>query len=72
MIKELLSFLGVGAGQTILVAILGLAIIIIIFLILRNVFCWYWKINKMVKLLESMEQKLAFLSSTTSIKDKQN
>ena len=70
MKKDLFSLLGIGAGQTILITVLVVAICVIVILILRNVICWYWKINKMVKLLESMEQKLAFLSSTTSIKDK--
>ena len=47
MIKDLFSLLGIGAGQTILITVLVVAICVIVILILRNVICWYWKINKM-------------------------
>jgi hypothetical protein len=31
-------------------------ILILLFLILREFFCWYWKINKIVDLLEDIKQ----------------
>ncbi len=34
-------------------------ITIVVFLILREFFCWYWKINKRVKLLECIDRKLS-------------
>lgn len=33
-----------------------LGLVVLIFLILREVFCWYWKINKIVNLLEKIEK----------------
>lgn len=30
----------------------------LVFLIAREFMCWYWKINKMVSLLESIDEKL--------------
>lgn len=33
-------------------------IIVVLFVIGREIVCWYWKLNKIVKLLESIEQKL--------------
>ena len=37
---------------------LFLAIVLLIFLICRELVCWYWKINRIVSLLESIDQKL--------------
>ncbi|OBR94146.1 MULTISPECIES: hypothetical protein [Clostridium] len=34
-------------------------IIIIIFLLTRAFWCWYWKINKRVQILGSIDQRLA-------------
>jgi hypothetical protein len=42
---------------------------ILIFLILREFWCWYWKINKRTVLLESIERKLSMLTNTDSILD---
>lgn len=36
-----------------------------IFLIARELMCWYWKINTMVSLLESIDAKLNSNSSNT-------
>ena len=33
--------------------------ILFLFVILREVHCWFWKINKIVELLEVMERKLS-------------
>jgi hypothetical protein len=35
-----------------------LAVVIVIFLVLRDVVCCYWKINRMVELLESIDATL--------------
>ncbi len=70
MCSNFLTQVGASKGQLFLIGGLGLAITIILFLILRQVFCWYWKINRMVSLLQSIEQKMAILSNTPSIKEK--
>ncbi|HVN90370.1 MAG TPA: hypothetical protein VMT61_11200 [Candidatus Binataceae bacterium] len=38
--------------------IIGLLVVIVIFLLIREVVCWYWKINRMVELLESIDNRL--------------
>jgi hypothetical protein len=35
-----------------------IAIAIGVFLVLREFFCWYWKMNKIVELLEEQNRKL--------------
>lgn len=40
------------------IVILTFVILIIIFFITREVWCWYWKINEIVDLLQSIDQKL--------------
>jgi len=37
---------------------IAFAIVIVIFLVFREVVCWYWKINRMVELLESIDAAL--------------
>ncbi len=39
--------------------IIGICIFIIVFIVLREFFCWYWKINQIVNLLESINQRLS-------------
>ena len=41
--------------------ILGIGFIIIIFLIFRAFWLWYWKINNIVELLEGIDSKLMVL-----------
>jgi hypothetical protein len=36
----------------------ALAIVAVIFLVFREAVCWYWKINRMVELLESIDATL--------------
>jgi hypothetical protein len=43
----------------IVMAILGIVVVIILFFLLRELFCWYWKINSIVDLLEK-QNKLLF------------
>ncbi len=38
--------------------LLGLSIIFLVFLLLREFLCWYWKINRIVELLENINQNL--------------
>ena len=33
---------------------IGLGMFFVLFLVLRELFCWYWKINEMVKLLSEI------------------
>jgi hypothetical protein len=41
----------------------GILIYIIIILAIREIRCWYWKINKIVSLLESIDSKIGGLNS---------
>jgi len=45
-------------ADSLLAALFVLVFWIIIFLILRAFWCWYWKINKIVSLLETISGKL--------------
>lgn len=38
--------------------LITVAILVVIFLICRELMCWYWKINEMVSLLKSINEKL--------------
>jgi hypothetical protein len=41
--------------------VIGLALIastLVIFLVGREVMCWYWKVNRIIQLLESIDRKL--------------
>lgn len=40
------------------VIIVGLLILILLFFVLREVFCWYLKINKQIKLQQAMLETL--------------
>ena len=39
-------------------SLIGLVVVLLIFLICREVICWYWKINKVVELLEKQNKLL--------------
>jgi hypothetical protein len=39
-------------------AVVALAIVVVIFLVFREVVCWYWKINRMVELLARIDTTL--------------
>jgi len=43
--------------------IVGLAIVFVFFLLIREFWCWYFKINKVVQLLESIDASLRTLPS---------
>jgi hypothetical protein len=38
--------------------VVALAILVVVFLVFREVVCWYWKINRVVELLESIDATL--------------
>jgi hypothetical protein len=41
-----------------------LLITIIVFLIFREIFCWYWKVNSIVGILERIDRRLESLESS--------
>lgn len=64
---------GGDAGDVIGGLLITLLVIVVLFLIFREVVCWYWKINarlakmdKSIALLESMDATLKEIRSATS------
>ncbi|MCZ8217689.1 MAG: hypothetical protein O9262_15705 [Cyclobacteriaceae bacterium] len=60
MITQIFLF-GIGGAEALIMLIIGLAILLIIFLVLRGLTLWYWKIDtivsnqaKQIKLLQEM------------------
>jgi hypothetical protein len=47
-----------SVSNPLVAAAVALAILVVIFLVFREVVCWYWKINRMVALLESIDATL--------------
>ncbi len=59
-----------GSSLTYLVYLaVGLVISVCIFLILREVFCWYWKINEIKNLLVSIDTRLKEMKPRDSSKE---
>jgi len=56
-------------GGIIVGLIVVLAILFGLFMLLREVMCWYWKINEMVLLLRSIDQKLSANASNSVVDD---
>jgi hypothetical protein len=50
--------MSVSVNDPLVAAVVTLVIVIAIFLVFREVVCWYWKINRMVELLESIDATL--------------
>jgi hypothetical protein len=50
--------MSVSVNNPLVAAIVTLVIVIAIFLLFREVVCWYWKINRVVELLESIDATL--------------
>jgi len=48
-------------------SLVGFVVLFILFLILRELFCWYWKINKMCDLLETQNKYLLGLCKKQGI-----
>ncbi|HKV54935.1 MAG TPA: hypothetical protein VJN94_09855 [Candidatus Binataceae bacterium] len=40
------------------VILIGIVVVVLVFLAIRRIICWYWKINRMVALLESIDSSL--------------
>lgn len=49
--------------EDIIVIIIFIAISIVVFLITREFWCWYWKINQKLRTLESIDRRLEDLQS---------
>ncbi len=48
-------------NETLIGSLIGLLIVLVVFLICREVVCWYWKLNKIVELLEEQNKLLTSL-----------
>ena len=46
-------------------------IVIVIFLLCREIVCWYWKINKRISLLENIDENLRLLVKDKGIEVKE-
>lgn len=46
-------------GDSLGAILVGLVVAVIVFLILREVFCWYWEINQGITLLKEIRDLLA-------------
>ena len=57
---------------TISMAFLLIAFILIVFLIAREFWCWYWKINEIKDLLKSIDQKLGNKNDIYNVKEESN
>ena len=56
-----------GGGQSFFVTMLMTTVILfVVFLILREFFCWYWKINQIVSLLSDINNKLSVSNNKPS------
>ncbi|MCL2832397.1 MAG: hypothetical protein FWD78_04430 [Treponema sp.] len=58
--------MGIGRGEI----IIGVVLVIIVFLVLREFFCWYWKLNKITTLLEEQNKLLSNFLNNPITKDK--
>lgn len=52
-------------GSIIGILIVVLVILFVIFMLMRELMCWYWKINEVVSLLKSIDNKLSRNSSNS-------
>lgn len=49
--------------ESLLPALVILGVLLVIFLVCRELVCWYWKINRTVELLEQIHQELKLLNT---------
>ena len=49
----------------------GLIIALVLFLFLREIFCWYWKQNEQVKLLREIREQLKGIRNPDYVPQKQ-
>lgn len=54
--------------NVILIAAMVIVAVVVVFLILREVFCWYWKINEIVK---NQKETNRLLSEMLTVEQKQ-
>lgn len=54
-----------NVGGTLIVIV----VVIVVTLICREIVCWYWKINKAVELLASIDNKLNIICGIQQAKD---
>jgi len=59
-------------GQIIVSFLVVFFIAFIVFLILRELMCWYWKINRVITLLESIDYKLSSSTNASTIRMSQH
>jgi len=55
-------------NETLISSLIGLLIVLVVFLICREVVCWYWKLNKIVELLEEQNKLLGSLKRSKNEK----
>jgi len=55
-------------AQTVIVVLVALAIWFLLFLLTRTFWCWYFKLNRIEKLLESIDQSLQQLPAVAQRK----
>jgi hypothetical protein len=47
-----------SGSEAIFIVVIGMVVMLFIFLIIRELVCWYWKINRMVELMASIDESL--------------
>jgi len=47
-----------------------LIVLVVVFLICREIVCWYWKIDKRLEVLKSIDNKLSYLMPDAFKQDK--
>lgn len=62
-LQQYLEKVGVSLSAMILIIILFFVILGVIWLVLRNVKLWYWKVNTQVEALKRIEDRLAHVES---------
>ena len=55
--------------QSMTSALTVIAVLFVIFLVGREIICWYWKINRSVELMEEILQELKKLNGSTSAQE---
>jgi hypothetical protein len=63
MERYLKSYLDEAIGVILVVIVIA----IVVFLIAREIVCWYWKINRAITLLESINEQLGDLNNASVI-----
>ncbi|MBN2852391.1 MAG: hypothetical protein JXQ23_06605 [Clostridia bacterium] len=56
--SELLEALGKSNVNLVILSLISIVLVIAVFLIIRELVCWYYKINQITKLLSDISKKL--------------